>query len=286
MVGPHASIPRTIWILWYQGLQQAPLVVRRCVESWVRENPGWDVRVLDESSLRDHVGSVGRVGTATRLNRTKQSNLARLRLLEDHGGVWADATTYCARPLDDWIDGVAESGFFAFRRPGPDRLLATWFLASSAGCPIPGRWGDAYLEFFGRHRFPVRGPRRERLYLRLKPYLNRNERTARWWLSPVFTRLARVYPYHVAHYLFERVVRTDRACGEVWASTPVRSADPAHRLKHAGILSPLTADLKNEIDERRTPIYKLTWKYDGDAYAPGSILHYLLEGRHEECRDE
>ena len=42
-------------MLWYQGLDRAPLVVKKCVESWIRENPGWDVVVLDAESLKRYV---------------------------------------------------------------------------------------------------------------------------------------------------------------------------------------------------------------------------------------
>lgn len=59
------------------------------------------------------------------------SNLIRLELLCRHGGAWADATTVCARPLDEWLPQHSQSGFFAFAAPGGGRPLSTWFLAAT-----------------------------------------------------------------------------------------------------------------------------------------------------------
>lgn len=37
------TIPKKIWFLWYQGLSEAPLVVKKCYESWKKYNPDWEV---------------------------------------------------------------------------------------------------------------------------------------------------------------------------------------------------------------------------------------------------
>jgi hypothetical protein len=44
-----------------------------------------------------------------------------------------------------------------------------------------------------------------------------------------------------------------------------------------GLLRPLTPEIKEQIDRRIEPIYKLSWKYDSNKYSNNSILHYLLE---------
>ena len=52
----------------------------------------------------------------------------RIEILHLHGGVWADATTICAKPLDEWLPERMGTGFFAFERPAQDRMIASWFL--------------------------------------------------------------------------------------------------------------------------------------------------------------
>jgi len=186
-------------MLWYQGLDGAPLVVKKCVESWIRENPGWDVVVLDAESLKRYVTPDLPPDKLARLDLTKQSNLVRLQLLADFGGVWVDATVLCLRPLDEWIDECTASGFFAFAFPdGHSRVLSTWFLVSERHCPIVVKWRQRYASFFLENDLDANTGRARDLAKRaLTRVLDRSRRTTRYWLSPVVTRLLRIYPYFV-----------------------------------------------------------------------------------------
>ena len=44
-------LPRKIWILWLQGFENAPPLVKLCVKSWQRLNPDWSINLLTEDSL-------------------------------------------------------------------------------------------------------------------------------------------------------------------------------------------------------------------------------------------
>jgi hypothetical protein len=220
MSGSTHRIPRTVWILWYQGLDKAPLVVEKCVESWIRENPDWDVVVLDAESLNKYIIPDLPQEKLAKLDLTKQSNLVRLQLLSEYGGVWADATLLCLKPLDEWIDECTTSGFFAFAIPDShDRVLSSWFLASQRGCPIAVKWRQRYASFFLDHNLDNTGRVRDLIKSALARVLNRSSRTTRYWFSPIVTRVLRVYPYHVFHYTFERLVATDPECRTIWENT-------------------------------------------------------------------
>src|ERR1700691_1037199 len=95
------SIPKTIWFLWFQGLDQAPAVVRKCHESWVARNPGWRVVMLDDTTLGAFASVDYAAGNISRLSRQHKSDLLRLDLISHHGGVWVDATCFCVQPLDE-----------------------------------------------------------------------------------------------------------------------------------------------------------------------------------------
>lgn len=58
-------------------------------------------------------------------------------LLFKFGGIWVDATTFCLKPLTNWID-IEDSGFFCFRQPVGtiDRQFVSWFLAAKKGSSI------------------------------------------------------------------------------------------------------------------------------------------------------
>lgn len=144
---PLRDIPRKVWIFWGQGEAQAPDIVQTCIASWREKNPGWDVTVLDVTAANELCDLSD---IADRFGLREQSDFLRLRLLEAHGGVWADATVFCHRPLDDWLPIMAASGFFAFSAPGPDRIVSSWFLAAAPGSPIISAW-QARLTRHSKH---------------------------------------------------------------------------------------------------------------------------------------
>src|ERR1051326_839152 len=46
---------KTIWTCWFQGRENAPRVIKSCLASWERNNPNWDFRCLDASSIERYV---------------------------------------------------------------------------------------------------------------------------------------------------------------------------------------------------------------------------------------
>jgi mannosyltransferase OCH1-like enzyme len=94
-------------MLWFQGFADAPPLVQACLESWRRFNPTWRVVALNRASLPEWVDLDQAIDPERRdLDMRKVANVARLCLLRRHGGVWADATSFCLRPLDDCLDAV------------------------------------------------------------------------------------------------------------------------------------------------------------------------------------
>ena len=239
MTDQKSLIPRIIWILWFQGLSEAPFVVKQCIASWERENPGWRVNVLTKDSLNQFIDLALPKDKLETLTLTKQSNLIRLQLLSEYGGVWADATTVCMRPLDEWIDNCTASGFFAFHKPGRDRLLSTWFMASERQCPLILNLRNRYVTYFLSHKFKVKGTLRRKTTHLLERFLNRTPQTTICWFSPVVTKILRVYPYYIFHYMFSHLVSTNAECQTIWNNTTKLSADAPHRIQRMGLHSPL-----------------------------------------------
>ena len=110
-----------------------------------------------------------------------QADLARLDLLARHGGVWADATCFCVRPLDDWLLPCLPSGFFAFDRPGPDRLLSTWFLAAQPGNALVSGTFALMRDYLS---LPMRLDEHAFLVKALTRLLRGRPRTRGWWFDP------------------------------------------------------------------------------------------------------
>lgn len=272
-------IPRKIWLIWYQGLSEAPFIVKKCIESWVSQNPSWDIVILDSENLSDYVDLELPKNTAESISLVHQSDLIRLALLSKFGGVWADSTTFCVKPLDEWIDDYAESGFFAFDTPGKDRVMSTWFLASKKGSPIMSKLYQKLRSYWVDNNFNE--PNKIQRYAKdkLSKHLNQSYKTTKYWFNPLVTKLLRVYPYFACHYMFERLVSKDNESKSIWNKTKRISADIPHLVQSLGMLSQPSDLVKEQINNDDIPMFKLTWKYDHKRYNEDTLLKYLIEER-------
>ncbi len=138
----NRPLPKIIWMFWHSGLEGAPDIVHRSLTTWRHFNPDHEVRFL---TLADAEMALGVdlealfAKLTVDLGWAGKSDLIRLMLLAKFGGVWADATTFCLRPLSDWLhDEIRTNGFFCFRwaDKASDREMVSWFLASIPGHPL------------------------------------------------------------------------------------------------------------------------------------------------------
>ncbi len=154
----NRPLPKIIWLFWHSGLKDAPEVVRRSLTTWQHFNPDHEVRFLDlaeaEAVLGIDLQALFEKLTVD-LGWAGKSDLIRLMLLAKFGGVWADATTFCLKPLSEWLhDEIYTNGFFCFRWESKvsDRDMISWFLASIPGHPLTVRSLVRSQEFLFKKR--------------------------------------------------------------------------------------------------------------------------------------
>jgi len=262
------NLPKKIWFLWLQGLDDAPLVVRKCYESWIKHNLDWELMLLDEQSIGEYIPEL-----PAGITKQALSDILRINLLAKHGGVWVDATCFCMKPLDEWLYDNMQSGFFAFDRPGPDRMLSSWFIACNKYNYIATTYQNMVnlywqenpdLTFIENSGWKFLNKKLQKLNTQV-------------WFSAFVTNVLKVYPYFWFHYLFANIYLRLKEFRDLWDITPKISADIPHRIQMTGLLTPMSAEVKQEIDNRIAPLYKLTWRYDIEAaHKPGTVLDYLF----------
>ena len=154
----NRPLPKIIWMFWHSGLDGAPDVVHRSLTTWQHFNPDHEVRFLDlaaaEAALGVDLGALFDKLTVD-LGWANKADIIRMMLLTKFGGIWADATTFCLKPLSDWLnDEIRANGFFCFRRDdmASDREMINWFLASTPGHPLMVRTLFRSQEFLFKSR--------------------------------------------------------------------------------------------------------------------------------------
>jgi hypothetical protein len=240
--GGRPPIPRTIWALWLDGWDEAPEIVKACRTTWEALNPTWSFRPLTRATLPTVLGAaVLRPFEGRALPPEAFSDVVRIELLARHGGVWADSTTYCLQPLDAWLPGATTSGFFAFAKPGPDRMISSWFLAAAQGNALVEQWA-----------------------VRTRAYWDgRVERDHYFWF----------------HYLFAACYASDAAFRAVWDATPeILARDPHLYEPYVEKLWGRASERDRQlIDRPFTPLVKLTRRLPRGKYPDGSAVRYLCE---------
>ena len=104
---------KDIYILWFQGFNNAPEIVKLCLQSWKYHNPDWNIIELDETVLKNYIN----IEKYSHINLTALSDIVRLFILNKYGGLWIDATTVCKMPLTNWLIDNLKAGFFTFYWP-------------------------------------------------------------------------------------------------------------------------------------------------------------------------
>lgn len=236
---PEPALPKIIWMLWHQGWDKAPAIAHAARRNWARCNPGWELRALDQASLAAFLpqATLDFIYGKPK-EQESMANLVRMELLYRHGGVWADATAFCMRPLDDWLPAAMPTGFFAFDRPGPDRMLATWFLAAQPQNTVVGLWRLAMNAY----------------------WQGRDARHVYFWM----------------HGLFAHCYESDPAFRAIWDGTSKLSARHPFIFGPDSpvLLAPPAEDLAAVLANPPGPVFKLTHKFTTPP-PPDALFHRL-----------
>lgn len=127
----EGHIKRVIWIFWWQTLENAPPVVRACIKSIKRWNNGYDIIILNKDNYKDYVDMPVWIETKYaegKISITHFSDILRVTLLSQYGGIWMDATLYQTGPLNEEISNC---DFFTAKGAYKDDRLWTLFFLSS-----------------------------------------------------------------------------------------------------------------------------------------------------------
>lgn len=125
---------KTIWMLWWQGEENMPLLTRKCYESVCRNSPkDFTVRLLSEVSLEEYIKLPEFIIQKYRegkISIAHLSDLIRIELLCTYGGAWIDATCFCCGTIPRYMLETELFFFHGSRMDIPVVKLSNWWLAA------------------------------------------------------------------------------------------------------------------------------------------------------------
>jgi hypothetical protein len=145
---------KTVWLLWLQGWDDVPWLVKQVAESWETNNPNWNIEYVTLDNLHTYVHDIDYVYDETKeIEPQHKADIIRLSLLKNHGGVWADATMLCMQPLDVWVEeAVQPAGLWMYHGHGGgmncENGPTIWLIVSEKDSLMINKWKHACDEYW------------------------------------------------------------------------------------------------------------------------------------------
>lgn len=217
-----------VWVCWWQGLENAPELVRECIASVQRYAGGRQVTVITEDNYKEYASIpawVEEMHKAGTISRTHYSDILRLSLLAQHGGLWLDATFYCAGPS---LEPYFNAPLWTIKRPDylHCSVAAGQFATYSLACSYENRW----------------------IFATFRDYL------LHYWQTNDM-----LIDYLVLDYLMALAIRHDPKLTAAFAAVKPNNpnCDELCKILSEPFDEALWVRLKTD-----TPLFKLTWKQD------------------------
>ena len=147
---------RKIWFCWLQGIEEAPALVRACLNSIRRNIPEWEVIVISLDNYRNYVEVPSEIEEKFRrgiIPKALFSDMLRVALLCLHGGTWMDASLLCTS--HNFPPSVLDCDLFLFQhlQPGEYRFRGTsnWFITARPQNPLLLVLRDMLYQYWRDH---------------------------------------------------------------------------------------------------------------------------------------
>lgn len=137
-------IPRIIHYVWVGGAPKPP-VVKRCIESWRRFCPEWEIREWGDDMVERFGVQYAKEAYAKR-KWAFVADWLRLHVLHEYGGFYLDSDLELLKPIDGFCDNDFVTGFID---RSPNVFLNMCFLGAAKGNGLIAEM----LEEYGRIRF-------------------------------------------------------------------------------------------------------------------------------------
>ncbi|MCF9034811.1 glycosyltransferase family 32 protein [Acinetobacter nectaris] len=99
----NKNVPKVVWMYWDHG--NIPVYIQKIIQKFKKLNPEYNVKILSAGTLSEYLPNL--IFSASDLNLANKSDIIRLELLYNYGGIWIDCTTIFYEDLS-WLNSLIE----------------------------------------------------------------------------------------------------------------------------------------------------------------------------------
>jgi hypothetical protein len=110
----RGPFPLFIWICWWDGIDAMPPIVRACYNSVLKHANKYQVKLITKDTLKDFITLPDHITEKVKTGKmtlTHLSDIIRMALLSEHGGLWLDATILVTNTIQP-----GDAPFFTIKR--------------------------------------------------------------------------------------------------------------------------------------------------------------------------
>ena len=237
------NLQSCIWTLWLQGIDNAPPIVKACINSIKKYSGGYEVIVLTEDTIHDYVTFPDFIIQKYKsgiIKSTHFSDLLRTLLLINYGGIWMDATVFLTKPIPQ---NIISSDFFMFQ----SQLLkseispgSSWFISTQKNSPILIKVFELLLNYWKKHNYLIH--------------------------------------YFLFHITVGLIINCDNEAKTIWQNMFYKNNSDPHFLQLKKLFCPFNQKMKDYIWDLSF-VHKLTYKFSRNSPTElsGTFYRYILE---------
>ncbi len=256
---PNVKINSAVWQMWWQGEEQAPEFVKKCLNSVKNFYPN---RILiTEKNYKDYVTLpkfIEEKVSKKIISLTHFSDIIRVLLLCKYGGTWVDSTCF----LTDKIpDSILKQDVFYFKSPAwyqSASVLSTELLCKTINSP------KCTGSIYSGSSWFISGKQNNILLTSIKKIL-----VEFWKNEDIIT------DYYLFHLLLSLIIIDNEECRRSYENMPGLSSQNPHLLQFS-LADNYSESLLEEI-KKLSFIHKLTYKnLDKAKRNKNSFYNYLI----------
>ncbi len=156
-----------IWTMWLQGEDEAPLLVKNCIDSIRKYTINYKSVVLDSKNIEEYLTIPDYIKDKYEkgyITNTHYSDIIRLMVLSKYGGCWIDSTVFLTeyKNINDaevlTIKKVLDQDFFMIKAPltlNQFRISSSWLIRVKKHNPIIDTVKELLLEYW-KNEYKIR----------------------------------------------------------------------------------------------------------------------------------